>query len=122
MRWGGARESGAGALLAVAVIGALLLLTGVLVPLLGAVVLESRARGAADAGALAAADAVSGRSTGVPCERAADLVARHGAVVTACTLDGADVVVDVAIDAGWLTVAASARAGPPRLRGGVASL
>nr|WP_225737797.1 Rv3654c family TadE-like protein [Pseudoclavibacter chungangensis] len=105
-------ERGAGAVLVVGVCGALVVLTLVLVPLLGGFAAQARARSAADAGALAAADALSGRVSGDPCERAAEVIVTAGATMRSCTLDGATARVETSVDLGWAVVVAHARAGP----------
>ncbi|MFJ6652794.1 Rv3654c family TadE-like protein [Microbacterium sp. NPDC091313] len=79
----------------------------------GASVHAQRLAGAADAAALAAADAASGAVPGVPCDRAAEVAAMAGASVTACELDGLIATVTVAAPWGALPAAATARAGPP---------
>ena len=73
-----------------------------------------RLRGAADAGALAAADLASGRVAGVPCEVAAAIASRAGARLSDCAVSG-DGVAEVTV-AGLILdrpVEAAARAGPP---------
>lgn len=72
-----------------------------------------RSASAADASALAAADAASGAVTGVPCERAAEIAARHGAALAVCTVDGLIATVEVTVPVGVFTARARARAGPP---------
>lgn len=71
-----------------------------------------RLAGAADAAALAAADAASGALRGVPCERAGEVAEAAGATIARCAVDGliADVTVTAAF--GRLVATASARAGP----------
>lgn len=108
----GSGERGAGAVLVVGLCGAIAVLTLVLVPLLGGFAAHARARSAADAGALAAADALSGRIGGDPCERAAETVGSVDATMRSCTLDGATATVETAVDLGWVVVTAGARAGP----------
>ena len=68
--------------------------------------------GIADAAALAAADAVSGAATGIPCERAAGLAERGGADLVRCDLDGLIATIEVTASVGAFTVRARARAGP----------
>lgn len=72
-----------------------------------------RAASAADASALAAADAASGAVVGVPCERAAEIAARHGAALEDCTVEGLIATVEVSAPVGVFTARARARAGPP---------
>ncbi|GEP49085.1 helicase [Microbacterium saccharophilum] len=72
-----------------------------------------RAAAAADASALAAADAASGAAVGVPCDRAAEIAARHGASVAVCAVDGLIATVEVTVPVGVFTARGRARAGPP---------
>jgi secretion/DNA translocation related TadE-like protein len=78
-----------------------------------AVALKAGLDGAADAAALAAADAVAGFVSNEPCSVAQRAAALNGAHLAACTIDGA--VADVLVDATVFGVRASsrARAGPP---------
>ncbi|GAA4175070.1 Rv3654c family TadE-like protein [Gryllotalpicola koreensis] len=106
-------ERGAGSVLAVAVLGALMLVTGAVVLALGALAAQQSVQSAADAAALAAADTLSGRATGYPCENAARAAALDQASVASCDTDG--LVAVVAVSRGWarLELSARARAGPP---------
>ncbi|WP_127792813.1 Rv3654c family TadE-like protein [Agromyces sp. LHK192] len=108
-------ERGAGSVLALAIVAAVVLLTASLVPVLAVHVESQRAANAADAAALAAADAMSGAVPGEPCELAALVARRNGAVLTACGDggSGSTAVVDVEIGVLGLVVTARARAGPP---------
>lgn len=74
---------------------------------------SQRAAGGADAAALAAADTLSGRLPGVACDAAADVAARNGTSVTACTTDGAIATVTVVANVMGVEISATARAGPP---------
>lgn len=77
---------------------------------------SQRLAGAADAAALAAADAASGAVPGVPCERAGQIAATVDAQVVGCDLDGLIATVTLQAPFARLPVAASARAGPPPQR------
>ena len=66
-----APERGSGTVLAVGVLGAVMLLTAVLLPLFAALVVGQAVQGAADAAALAAADTASGAVAGGPCAASA---------------------------------------------------
>jgi secretion/DNA translocation related TadE-like protein len=79
----------------------------------GAAVAGQRLASAADAGALAAADAASGAIQGVPCERAAEVAGTFGAIVEDCRLDGLIATITVSAQLGPVTARAAARAGPP---------
>ena len=89
----------------------------VLTVALGAVAAASvhtqRLAGAADAAALAAADAASGAVTGVPCERATEVAAAAEVEIVACDLDGLVATVRVAAPFAGFSASAIARAGPP---------
>lgn len=106
-------DRGTAAVLAIAIITALLVLTGMMLPL--AVVLSAyrAAAGAADASALAAADAVVGIVPGSPCPVAGVVAAGNGATVTRCVIDGAIATVRVRVSSAGVRVQATATAGPP---------
>ena len=74
-----------------------------------------RAAGAADAAALAAADASAGFITADPCESAGDVARSAAAEVVHCELDAvrADARIEVAAGGPFGTVTATAHAGPP---------
>ncbi len=108
-------EAGAVTLLVVALTGLLLLLGSALGVVAAMVVAHRSAQAAADLAAVAGATAVQrGRD---PCAVAGDIAADNGARLTACTVSGQDVLVDVSV-AGprWLGQEADlvgrARAGP----------
>ena len=104
----------AGSLAAVGLIGFAAALSIGLASVGSAAVLGQRLAGAADAAALAAADAASGAVAGVPCELAETLAAAGGARLAACEIDGLTATVTVTARFGSLPATASARAGPPR--------
>ncbi|MGO2111030.1 MAG: Rv3654c family TadE-like protein [Pseudoclavibacter sp.] len=111
------RDRGSGSVLAVALIAASLAFAIALVQVLGAFAAHQRAQAAADAAALAAADTISGRAPGDPCENATNLADAHAASVHDCEVDGSEATVTIEVDAGWISVFATARAGPaPSLR------
>jgi secretion/DNA translocation related TadE-like protein len=96
--------------------GALATLAALGVVLVGshsALAVRSRSAGAADASALAAADALSGLVAGTPCDRAAVTAAANGVGVSECVVTGAEVTVEVATAFGPFDVKARATAGPP---------
>jgi hypothetical protein len=102
------------------VLGAVVLLTAVLLPLLAALVVGRAVQGAADAAALAAADTASGAVAGIPCAAAAEAARLNGAAVTVCTVEG--MIASVTAARGYLgfELGAQARAGPPDSPGGPA--
>ena len=103
----------AGTAVAVGAIGAAMALTAGLAAVASAAVFGQRLAAAADATALAAADAASGAVPGVPCERAAQLAEVSGAALATCDLDGLIATVTVSARFGPIPATASARAGPP---------
>ncbi|MDQ0922082.1 secretion/DNA translocation related TadE-like protein [Pseudarthrobacter sp. W1I19] len=109
-------ERGSGTVLAAGL--ALMVMTAMALLLLLAqsAVLASRAAAAADLAALAAADALRGVTDGEPCNVAAEVAARHAAVVVSCFEGGAQTVeVRTELVERTMLGAASgrARAGPP---------
>ena len=100
-------------MLALAIVGAVVALTALVVPVTTTFVASQRAANAADAAALAAADAVSGAVPGVPCELAASAAARNGAVLVGCRTDGPVASVAATVSAFGIEHRAVARAGPP---------
>jgi secretion/DNA translocation related TadE-like protein len=98
--------------LAVGVAAAIVCLAAAVVPLYTVLALRSSVAGAADAAALAAADARVGAVTGYPCERAAEVARANGATMTACTVDGLVATITVSRQLGALTVEQSASAAP----------
>jgi secretion/DNA translocation related TadE-like protein len=110
-RW--REERGAGAVLAIAVLGALAAWTVLAITAMTVYPASQRVANAADAAALAAADVVSGAVTGVACEVAARAADLNGANLGACELEGPVASVRASVD--WLAfrITAEARAGPP---------
>lgn len=106
-------ESGAGSVLGIGVVSAILVVLFLAVPLYSVLVARSRATSAADAAALAAADVAVGIEPGIPCSTAASVAKANRAVVTECQADGVIVTVRVSIAILGFAVAATATAGPP---------
>lgn len=84
----------------------------------GTVVAGARAANAADAAALAAADAMLGIAVATdtdPCGLAGELATRHGATVARCDLAESQLEarITVVVRSGLMTVTREARAGPP---------
>lgn len=106
-------ETGAGSILVVAILAAVLGLSALSVPLYSVLAMKGVTSGAADAAALAAADVAIGRAPGVPCLAAARIAEANGTVLAACQPDG--LVITVRVEGGVLgfTVGATASAGPP---------
>ena len=106
-------EAGAGSVLAVGVMGALVALLLATLPVATLLAGHQRAANAADAAALAAADTLSGRVAGFPCDTARMVASRNQATLGACTIEGETVVVDAIVETPLGTVTVAARAGPP---------
>lgn len=106
-------ERGAGSILGVAVIAAVLCLTALVLPLQFAFARGQALAGAADAAALAAADTLSGAVAGTPCAAAASVARANGAELEACVLDGLVATVRVGGSAAGIHLSATATAGPP---------
>ncbi|MEO7722100.1 MAG: Rv3654c family TadE-like protein [Pseudolysinimonas sp.] len=106
-------DAGAGAVLAIALVMAVVVVGITGVTLAAAVTARQRVIGAADLAALAAADAASGAIGGVPC-RVADGVARaNGARLAGCDTDGLVVTVTVIGGFAGIPIQARSTAGPP---------
>ncbi|WP_109210119.1 MULTISPECIES: Rv3654c family TadE-like protein [Microbacterium] len=103
----------AGTMVAVGAVAACAVLASGLAAVGAAAVAGQRLSAAADASALAAADAASGAVPGIPCERAGEIAVAHGAELEACELDELIATVTVSTRLGPLEALASARAGPP---------
>ena len=103
----------AGAIAAIGVVGCAATLSAGLVFSGSAAVFGQRLAGAADAAALAAADAASGAVAGVPCESAEAVARSAAAELPGCEIDGLTATVTVSAMFGGLPAVATARAGPP---------
>ena len=78
----------AAAVLALAIIGASVAVTGLVIPFAATAVVSQRSENAADAAALAAADALAGAVPGTPCTLAAAAAERNGARLASGEVDG----------------------------------
>jgi secretion/DNA translocation related TadE-like protein len=105
-------DRGAASVLALGIVGAIVALTALVVPTASVFVLSQRAANAADAAALAAADAISGAVAGTPCPLARETAARNGAVLASCETGGPVASVTVTVATLGLEIRAAARAGP----------
>ena len=101
-------------MLALALIAAVIGLSGALVPLYAVLAAKSSVAAAADAAALAAADARVGAATGFPCDRAAEVAAANGATLRSCEADGLILTVSVGRFVLGFEVTETATAGPPQ--------
>ncbi|KZE92825.1 hypothetical protein AVP42_02090 [Agromyces sp. NDB4Y10] len=110
-------ERGAASVLALAIVGAVVALAAASIAVLGGFVASQVAANAADAAALAAADALSGVVPADPCGIARTAAERNGARLVHCKLAGPAASVAVAVAAPFAEVTAEARAGPPGWEG-----
>jgi secretion/DNA translocation related TadE-like protein len=106
-------ERGAGSILAIAVLGATVLLTTLVVSTLTLLAVGRSVANAADAAALAAADTASGAIAGYPCPAANAVAALNEVAVTRCAVAGLIASVSVTRTVLGIELSASARAGPP---------
>lgn len=107
-------DRGAGAVLAIALMMAVVVVGLAGVTLAGALSGRQHAIGAADLAALAAADAASGAIGGVPCEVAAAVARGNGTRLTNCEAKGLVLTVTVSGSFAGIPFTAAARAGPSR--------
>ena len=106
-------ERGAGSILAVALVAAVLATGTLLLPLYTVLSARTRTAAAADAAALAAADIAVGILPGIPCAAAAKVATVNGASLTDCQLDGVIVTVRVQLHVFGFGVESASTAGPP---------
>jgi secretion/DNA translocation related TadE-like protein len=106
-------DGGAGAILALAIVAAVVVLGLSAVGLAGGLAARQRVIGASDLAALAGADAASGAVAGAPCEVAGRVAAAAEARVARCTIDGLVVEVTVTGSFAGIPLTAHSRAGPP---------
>ena len=106
-------DEGAGSVLVLSVAAAVLLITGLLVPLYMGLAAKRTVAGAADAAALAAADALSGAVPGFPCELGEQVARLNGASLASCRIDGDDVIAEATGEVLGFPIRVAARAGPP---------
>ncbi|WP_320536464.1 Rv3654c family TadE-like protein [Pseudarthrobacter sp. IC2-21] len=109
-------ERGSGTILAAGLALVIIMTMTLMLLLAQSAVMASRAAAAADLAALAGADALRGLTSGAPCAVAAEVAARHDALITSCTEGtGQTVELRTMLNARGMLGAASghARAGPP---------
>lgn len=106
-------QRGAGSVLVIGIIAALVGLFALAVPLYTVLAERTRIAGAADAAALAAADSLSGAVAGLACDNAAIVARANGAEVERCATDGLVATVRVSASVLGFAVTATATAGPP---------
>ena len=105
-------DRGAGGVLGLAIIGALVMLGATAIPLYAVLATRSAVAGAADAAALAAADARVGVVGGFPCDVARQVASANGASMASCEVDGYVATVSVERSVLGFRLSARATAGP----------
>ncbi|MBC7517787.1 MAG: hypothetical protein H7248_02720, partial [Microbacteriaceae bacterium] len=96
-----------------AVIGATFTLVLFYLPLATVLIARGHAAGAADAAALAAADAASGFTAGTPCSVAEFVAAANRSTLVNCGVEGSTATVAVSVHVGAFNVSSRATAGQP---------
>ncbi len=105
-------ERGAGSILAIALLAAILACLTLVIPFSSALIVRASVIGAADASALAAADVAVGIVPGIPCATAASVATANRAHLQECQVDGVIVTVRVSAAILGFPVTATATAGP----------
>ena len=105
-------DRGAGSVLALVLVGAVLGVAGLLLTLAWALGLKHSLQTTAESGALAAADTASGAVAGYPCDVAAEAAQLGNVHLDSCALDGLIATVTVSRSIFGVEVIAEARAGP----------
>ena len=105
-------DRGAGTVLAIAVVMAVVLIGLAGISLAAGLSARQHVIGAADLAALAAADAASGAIGGLPCEVAATVALGNGSRLTGCEAAGLVVSVTVSGSFAGIPIEATSRAGP----------
>jgi secretion/DNA translocation related TadE-like protein len=106
-------DRGSGAVAALGVIAASVVLVATIVPVSAALPARTALSGAADAAALAAADATTGAVRGEPCRNAELVAASARARLATCRVDGFVVTIRLERTFAGLPMHADATAGPP---------
>lgn len=106
-------EQGSGGVLALALVGAVVLVTIAALTLASALTCRQQIIAAADAAALAAADGASGAVPIAPCDAAAAVARAGGGTLAGCSLDGLVATVELSGAFHGIPVSARSTAGPP---------
>ena len=106
-------EGGAGAVLALAIVAAIVVFGLAAVTLAGGLRARQRVIGAGDLAALAGADAASGAVWGDPCDVASRVAASGGGRLARCRVDGLVIEVTVVDSFVGIPISVRSRAGPP---------
>ncbi|HEV7740978.1 MAG TPA: Rv3654c family TadE-like protein [Pseudolysinimonas sp.] len=105
-------ERGSGSVLALALLGAAVIVAVAVLGLGSALATRQRVIAAADGAALAAADAAAGAVPGDPCAAASGVAAANRATLVDCALDGLVATVEVSGRFGPVPFRARSTAGP----------
>ncbi|MEO6827691.1 MAG: Rv3654c family TadE-like protein [Microbacteriaceae bacterium] len=106
-------EEGSGSILAVGVLAAVLIFTGLALALSAGFAIRQQVEGAADAAALAAADTALGLTPGSPCAIAKRAASLNHAALDGCRMEGVVATVTATTSYLGFAITATARAGPP---------
>ncbi|MGN6124997.1 MAG: Rv3654c family TadE-like protein [Humibacter sp.] len=106
-------ERGSASVAVIGLLAALLAVSVAAVGVCGLLAMKQHVSAAADAAALAAADAASGRVGGYPCDRAGRAAGLNGASLVSCHVDGLVAVVGAGATVAGVPITVWARAGPP---------
>ncbi|WP_460567286.1 Rv3654c family TadE-like protein [Humibacter soli] len=117
-----AGERGSASVAVIGLLAALLAVSVAAVGVCGLLATKQHVSAAADAAALAAADAASGRVEGYPCDRAGRAAGLNGASLLSCQVDGLVVVVSAGATVAGVPITVWARAGPSRDQSKTASM
>ena len=109
-----ADEHGAGSILSLTLLLAAAGVIAIVTMVIAAMVTLSRAQSQVDSAALAAADTLSGRLPGVPCDAARRQLGEFASEKNTCTVSNLDARVTVNVHLGVLGLTLRAHAGPPR--------
>jgi len=108
-----AEDGGSASVAVIGLLAALLAVSVAAVGVCGLLAMKQHVSAAADAAALAAADAASGRVEGYPCDRAGRAAGLNGATLVSCRVDGLVAVVSASTSVVGVPITVWARAGPP---------
>lgn len=106
-------DEGAGSVVTLGIVAALMVVTSALALAAGAVFTLHAAQSVIDDSALAAADSASGHSSGYPCDRATELAAGKSVVLASCEISGHSARVTSTVILLGISVPIRAQAGPP---------
>jgi secretion/DNA translocation related TadE-like protein len=109
---GASRDSGAGTVLALAIIGVSVACLGISQTIALNLISGVRLSAAAEAAALSADDALRGLTTGYPCEIAGDIAKENMAILDECRIVGFEAFVKLHAKSMGIVLNATARAGP----------